>query len=164
MRFYHCGDIGDIILSLPVVKALGGGTIYLDPNGGGHLDVIKKTTWTGRMKFDRAGADYLAPLLAYQDYVDTVELWPGQEYDICLADVRGVFDNQRNIVSHYRRDTARYGPLTSTPRRRRIPGGSRRSRCPSSASPPRSSRCGSAAGSRGSPERVGRPLPQRRWR
>jgi hypothetical protein len=38
-------------------------------------------------------------------------------------------------------------PLTTTPRRRRIPGGSGRSRCRPSPSPPRNGRCESAAGS-----------------
>jgi hypothetical protein len=101
MRFYHCGDIGDIIFSLPVVRALGGGTMYLDPAGGQHLEVIQKTTWPGRMKFDLAGANYVAPLLAHQPYIEHVELWHGQEYDICLAEARRIFDNQRNIISHY---------------------------------------------------------------
>lgn len=101
MRFYHCGDIGDIIFSLPVVKAMGGGTLYLDPEGGRHLEVIRKTTRYGRMKFDRAAAEYLAPLLAHQPYIDDVQMWDGQVYDVCLSDARQVFNNQRNIVSHY---------------------------------------------------------------
>lgn len=101
MRFYHCGDIGDVILSLPVVKAMGGGTMYLDPDGGQHFDVIRKTTWPGRMKFDRAAADFLAPLIAYQPYITDVQLWRGQEYDVCLSEARRIFSNERNIVSHY---------------------------------------------------------------
>ena len=101
LRFYHCGDIGDIVFSMPVVKAMGGGTVYLDPLGGQHLDVIKATTWDGRMKFDQAAAGYLAPLLRAQRYIEDVQLWSGQEYDVCLVEARRIFDKQRNIVSHY---------------------------------------------------------------
>jgi hypothetical protein len=101
MRFYHCGDIGDAIFALPVMKAMGGGTLYLDPAGGQHLDVIKRTTWPGRMKFDLAAAQYLAPLLAHQPYVTDVQFWDGQPYDVCLSEARAIFNNQRNIVSHY---------------------------------------------------------------
>jgi hypothetical protein len=43
------------------------------------------------------------------------------------------------------------GPLTTTPPRRRIPGGNGRSRCRPSPSPPRSAPCGSAAGFTGEP-------------
>ncbi len=49
-------------------------------------------------------------------------------------------------------------------RRRRIAGGSRRSRCRPSPLPPRSGRCGSAAGFTREPEPSRRPPPQRRWR
>jgi hypothetical protein len=101
MRFYHCGDIGDIIFSLPVVKALGGGVLYLDPDGGRHLEVIRRRTWSGRMKFDHDALRYVAPLLRHQEYVDDVRTWSGEEYDVCLPEARAIFDNQRNIVSHY---------------------------------------------------------------
>jgi hypothetical protein len=53
------------------------------------------------MKFDHAAATYLVPLLAHQGYIDDVQLWNGQEYDLCLADARHIFNNQRNIISHY---------------------------------------------------------------
>ena len=32
--FKHSGDMGDIIFSLPTIRALGGGVLYLDPRGG----------------------------------------------------------------------------------------------------------------------------------
>lgn len=32
--FKHSGDLGDIIFALPAVRALGGGILYLDPDGG----------------------------------------------------------------------------------------------------------------------------------
>ena len=83
------------------MRALGGGVLYLDPNGGQHLEVVQKTTLIGRMKFNEAGYQYLEPLLQEQPYIDRVERWDGQSYDVCLADARKVFDSQKNLVSHY---------------------------------------------------------------
>ncbi|CAN5598580.1 hypothetical protein BH10PLA1_BH10PLA1_05760 [soil metagenome] len=38
--FKHSGDMGDVILSLPAVRALGGGVIYLDPSGGEREPIL----------------------------------------------------------------------------------------------------------------------------
>jgi hypothetical protein len=44
-RFKHSGDLGDIIFSLPTIRALGGGTLYLDPAGGQNSPLVN---WVGR--------------------------------------------------------------------------------------------------------------------
>ena len=38
--FKHSGDMGDIVFSIPTVRALGGGVLYLDPDGGQESRVV----------------------------------------------------------------------------------------------------------------------------
>ena len=44
--FKHSGDLGDIILSLPAVSSMGGGVLYLDPQGGEREDLVSWATYT----------------------------------------------------------------------------------------------------------------------
>lgn len=71
-NFKHSGDLGDIIYSMPTIRALGGGTVYLNPT---HGKVTKMTL---------VGAMALAPLLEHQDYIDKVKIWNNEnvDYDI----------------------------------------------------------------------------------
>lgn len=66
--FAHSGNIGDVILSLPTVRALGGGTFWLVP--------------TVHMSEDFATK--LAPLLVSQDYISEVRTGapPGVDYNM----------------------------------------------------------------------------------
>lgn len=59
--FGHSGDLGDVIASLPIVRALGGGDYVLFDREKGHRESLR-------------GARYeaLAPLLLAQPYIDSV--------------------------------------------------------------------------------------------
>jgi hypothetical protein len=85
--FKHSGDMGDIILSLPAIRALGGGILYLDPSGGEnepmvHLTGIKKT------KLNPKSIERLRPLLARLPYISEVRLWNGETVDANLDTFR----------------------------------------------------------------------------
>lgn len=59
--FYHSGDSGDIIYSLPTVRALGGGILYLGPDGYPKMMPRQHMTWELY--------ENIAPLLKAQPYV-----------------------------------------------------------------------------------------------
>jgi len=63
MKFYHSGDLGDIIAALPVIRQLGGGRLVIGSKG--------KTNTRESM----AGARYevIRPLLEAQPYIESVE-------------------------------------------------------------------------------------------
>jgi len=85
--FKHSGDLGDIIFSLPTIRALGGGILYLDPQGGKN-DAIIATTYDKQMKLDAAGIDSLKPLLMLQSYIKDVRYWAGETVDVNLDQFR----------------------------------------------------------------------------
>ena len=60
--FGHSGDLGDIIYSLPTIKALGGGKLFL-------FDSPGKTAHG----MTPAKVDRIRPLLEAQDYIESVE-------------------------------------------------------------------------------------------
>ena len=62
----HAGDAGDIIYSMPVLKALGGGMLFLTPDN--KFPYPLDTRWT-RTGGDAEFVDNLAPLLEAQPYV-----------------------------------------------------------------------------------------------
>ena len=66
--FYNCIDMGDLIYSLLFCKLLDVKTLYVD--GG-----------CGKVKFDWNSANFLLPLIKNQPYLNTVELYNGQEFD-----------------------------------------------------------------------------------
>jgi ADP-heptose:LPS heptosyltransferase len=78
--FKHSGDLGDIIYSLPTIRELGGGVLYL------HAD-------NGKTKFNMAGFNMIRPLLECQSYIHRVELFTGQLIDFDLD----CFRTQQNI-------------------------------------------------------------------
>lgn len=57
--FFHSGDLGDILYSLPVIRAMGGGRLFLHDEPGVET--------THRMSVDRV--KLIAPLLVKQDYI-----------------------------------------------------------------------------------------------
>lgn len=63
--FYHSGDLGDIIYSLPTVKAMGGGSVYLGPDNKSGMKTRELLT-ENRVKL-------IAPLLTTQSYVKAVQ-------------------------------------------------------------------------------------------
>ena len=76
--FRHSGDLGDIIYSLPAVKALGGGTMLLDITGGADDPWISTRQVNGRTRFNSQAYDTIRPLLLEQPYIDGVETWNGE--------------------------------------------------------------------------------------
>ena len=65
--YYHSGDLGDIIYSLPVIKHTGGGTLYLGP----ELK-IKDERFHPREAITYEKFQFLKPLLESQDYIKNV--------------------------------------------------------------------------------------------
>ncbi len=70
--YVHSGDAGDLIHSLPTIRALGGGTLFL-----------ARAEFT-RVKCDQAMVDNIKPLLLATGYVKDVKLHHGQacKYDL----------------------------------------------------------------------------------
>lgn len=64
-NFYHSGDLGDIIYSLPTIKALGGGNLYLGPNHRVGQPPEKEIT--------QRVVDNLQPILNDQPYLKLVK-------------------------------------------------------------------------------------------
>lgn len=72
--FLHAGDYGDIIYSLPTIRALGGGALYLGPVDG------------TRLKMTPERAEAMATLLRIQPYIAECKFHDGQFvlYDLNL--------------------------------------------------------------------------------
>lgn len=91
ISFLHSGDIGDIIYSLPTVKALGGGILYLDVTGGESDPYVQenlKNLYRKSLKFNEQSFNFLKPLLENQSYIKSVEVWNGQKVDYNLNQFR----------------------------------------------------------------------------
>jgi hypothetical protein len=102
--FKHSGDLGDIIYSLPTVKALGGGVLYLDVNGGESDPFVRQQTVRGRTKFNRAGYEFIRPLLIEQSYVHDVRIWSGEPIQYNLDSVRRQMGDMRaRLAALYQR-------------------------------------------------------------
>ena len=96
--FKHSGDLGDIIYSLPTIQKLGGGVLYLDPTGGEgdeecvkHCSPNRKRGYNRVTKFNRAGCDFITPLLKEQYYIDDVRVWGGEKVNYNLNKHRELF-------------------------------------------------------------------------
>jgi hypothetical protein len=85
--FKHSGDMGDIIFSLPVIRAMGGGILYLDPKGGFGSPLVKIVA-KDRTKLDAKSIDMLAPILKQQPYIEDVRHWNGEPVDHDLDQFR----------------------------------------------------------------------------
>ena len=79
--FKHSGDLGDIIYALPTVRGLGGGTLYLDLNGGRGDPFVQQTCPDGHTKLGQRAYDAVRPLLLEQPYVADVRPWAGEAVD-----------------------------------------------------------------------------------
>lgn len=75
MIFKHSGDIGDIIYSLPIIKAKGGGKLLLSTEQ--RFKYVET-------KFNKKAYNALLPLLQNQEYISDVEEFTGQKFDIDL--------------------------------------------------------------------------------
>lgn len=79
LGFKHSGDRGDLIYSLPAMRYLGGGTLYLDPNPPGRA-ILEDGSLS---LFNYAKIESIIPLMKEQEYVLDVKFWSGEavEYD-----------------------------------------------------------------------------------
>lgn len=83
MDFIHSGATGDIIYSLPIMKDMGGGTLYIK-------------------NFNQQRSEAIKPLIEAQSYVDKVVITNGFEDGIILDQFRQYADNNVNLVdAHY---------------------------------------------------------------
>jgi hypothetical protein len=93
--FKHSGDLGDIVYSLPTIRALGGGILYLDPNGGEDDPFIKMQCIDGKTRLSKQTIDTLSPLLKLQPYISDVKYWNGEKVDYNLDEFRKKFNDPR---------------------------------------------------------------------
>lgn len=84
--FSHSGDLGDIIYSLPTIRASGGGKLVLFDYPGRTAHGMTEE------KVNR-----LRPLLEYQNYIHSVE-WSTTKQDSSLNGFRDHIGNQQNLV------------------------------------------------------------------
>jgi len=101
--FKHSGDLGDIIYSLPTMKNLGGGILYLDISGGIDDEYCKRQLsdiWDGKTKFNQKGFDFLYPLLKEQKYITDVRVYNGETIDYNLNKLRQQFLNPNTRSKH----------------------------------------------------------------
>ena len=94
--FKHSGDLGDIIYSLPTIRALGGGVLYLDPEGGASDPYVKAQSVDGRTRLNKSTIDSLTPLLEAQPYIEKVKyLEPTTKIDYNLDEFRKRFSDPK---------------------------------------------------------------------
>jgi hypothetical protein len=89
--FKHSGDLGDIIYSLPTVKLLGGGILYLDITGGADEPSCKAQCMNGKTKFNETSYEFVRPLIAAQPYISDVRIFKGEKIDYNLNQFRYKF-------------------------------------------------------------------------
>ncbi|MGD0540710.1 MAG: hypothetical protein ABSB33_04235 [Tepidisphaeraceae bacterium] len=85
--FKHSGDLGDIIFALPAIRALGGGILYLDPDGGVSNPLIR-TADKVRTALNADAINSLQPVLLQQSYIQEVRHWHGEPVDHDLDEFR----------------------------------------------------------------------------
>ena len=91
--FKHSGDLGDIIYSLPTIKKLGGGILYLDITGGSDEYICKAQCMEGKTKFNEVSFNYIKPLIETQSYIKKVEIYNGEKIDYNLNNFRYKFSD-----------------------------------------------------------------------
>lgn len=90
--FRHSGKPGDIVWSLPFIRSLGGGDLYLET---GVDD-------GGAVRLDRAGYDSIRPFLELQPYIGAVRPYAGEAVDYDLDRFRELAGMAaRNLVDSY---------------------------------------------------------------
>lgn len=91
--FKHSGDLGDIVYSLPTIKSLGGGTLYLDISGGVGDPACENQCIDKKTKFNETSFNFLYPLLKAQSYLNEVKIWKNEEVDYNLNNFRYGFND-----------------------------------------------------------------------
>ena len=79
--FLHSGARGDIIYSLPTIKCLGGGILYIQTIGGYCVGA-------GSNEITDVDVKYFRELLVKNSYIEDVKAWNGEEIKYNLNDFR----------------------------------------------------------------------------
>lgn len=81
--FVCSGSKGDLIYSLPCVRALGGGVLYIQP-------AVIRMKYRGQdvFRITQEDADRMLPLLRCQDYITDCKIWNGETVDYDLDKFR----------------------------------------------------------------------------
>ena len=82
--FRHSGKLGDVVYSLPAIRALGGGRLFLNADG--------------RYGMGSAAAEALLPLLREQPYLTAADIWRGEPVDVDLDAFRGQDPGRNNLA------------------------------------------------------------------
>lgn len=94
VTFKHSGHSGDIIYSLPAIKALSNGrpaTLYLQTDQPAYFPSEMRPHPVGDVKLNMYMAKALLPLLRMQPYLPEVEIYSGQSIDYDLDAFRDVW-------------------------------------------------------------------------
>jgi len=75
LSFKHKPKMGDIIYSLPLIKYLGGGILYLD---------IVSEHFPGEEEIWKKNYKWLIPLIEIQPYIGNVKIYEGEDFDFDL--------------------------------------------------------------------------------
>ena len=78
--FRHSGELRDIIYALPVIRALGGGTLLVDPF----------STPGGKLPLGEDAAQALLPLLESVSFISEANIYQGEKIDFDLDRFRGI--------------------------------------------------------------------------
>ena len=90
MKFKHSGGRGDIVYALPAIKRLGGGTLYIDVSRSELSSPISSTD-----------VSLFSELLCGEDYIERVESWTSQRYDVDLDDFRLHLTRRRHLAESH---------------------------------------------------------------
>jgi len=87
ITFKHRGKLGDIVWSLPFIRTLGGGKLYLQL--GEYLD--------------ETGFQFIRPLLEWQPYITEVIKWSGEPVDYDLDHFRDIMNrtHHKSLAESY---------------------------------------------------------------
>jgi hypothetical protein len=99
--FKHSGDLGDIIFSIPVIQALKGGVLFLDPDGGRDSPHVQ---WAdkNRTKLNCDSIMQIMPFLKLQHGIFDVKIWSSQSIDYDLDQFRLHIKHNNICLSHLR--------------------------------------------------------------
>lgn len=92
--FLHSGDLGDIIYSLPTIRGLGGGVLYLDPDGGLKDFFIQTKHIEKRTRLTKQSIDFVSPIIKLQPYITDIKIWSGEKVDYNLNSFRYIFSSK----------------------------------------------------------------------
>jgi hypothetical protein len=97
LKCKHSGDLGDIIFSLPTVRAFGYVTLCLDETGGLN-DPLIDLGYKKQTNLNKAGIEFIKPLIEYQKYIEEVII--SEECDYNLNEFRKYIKYNNLAKSH----------------------------------------------------------------